>query len=149
MPPLSVPVFPFEDEPVKLLTIHQPWAWLIISGHKRYENRTWSTAYRGPLLIHAGKSLDSFPAAERLCRSLGITLPDEFAFGAILGTVEMTDCTTADSVVDDFASGPFCFHLANPVAFPSPIPWRGALGLIEPSIELITAVQKLSHQRHS
>jgi len=36
------------------LSIRQPWAWLIVQGHKPIENRTWPTTYRGPLLIHAG-----------------------------------------------------------------------------------------------
>lgn len=37
------------------LTLHQPWASLIAEGHKTVETRGWSTPYRGPLAIHAGK----------------------------------------------------------------------------------------------
>jgi hypothetical protein len=40
----------------KALTICQPYAELIARGEKVIENRTWPTSYRGPLLIHAGKS---------------------------------------------------------------------------------------------
>ncbi len=43
---------------MRALTIRQPWAWAITCGLKRVENRTWSTNYRGPLLIHAGKTVD-------------------------------------------------------------------------------------------
>lgn len=39
---------------MKAISIHQPWAWLIVEGYKDIENRTWLTAYRGPVLIHAG-----------------------------------------------------------------------------------------------
>lgn len=39
--------------PIKALTVHQPWAWLIMHGGKTIENRTWPTRHRGPLLIHA------------------------------------------------------------------------------------------------
>ena len=127
---------------MRLLTIHQPWAWLIVSGHKRYENRNWSTSYRGPILVHAGKSSDSLSAGQRLCNSLGIELPARMDFGSIVGMVEMTDCTTHDGIDDPFASGPFCFHLANAERFQSPIQWRGALGLVEPSRELIEALAK-------
>lgn len=42
---------------MKALSITQPWATLIAQGHKRIETRSWSTNYRGPLVIHAGKSL--------------------------------------------------------------------------------------------
>ena len=36
------------------LSIRQPWAELIVRGHKDVENRTWRHSYRGPVLIHAG-----------------------------------------------------------------------------------------------
>ena len=38
-----------------------PWAWATIYGGKDVENRSWRTAYRGPLLIHA--SLHPDPGA--------------------------------------------------------------------------------------
>jgi len=40
---------------MKALTIRQPWASLISLGVKTIETRSWSTKYRGPLAIHAGK----------------------------------------------------------------------------------------------
>ncbi len=44
---------------MKALTVQQPYASLIASGQKTIELRSWSTMYRGPLLIHAGKRLHS------------------------------------------------------------------------------------------
>ena len=38
---------------MKVLTIKQPWATLIMQGNKRFEFRSWQTKYRGDLLIHA------------------------------------------------------------------------------------------------
>jgi len=43
---------------MKILSIRQPWAALIVSGAKDVENRTWPTRYRGPLLVHAAKRSD-------------------------------------------------------------------------------------------
>lgn len=43
---------------MKALTIYQPWATLIAIGAKHIETRSWSTKYRGPLAVHAGKVLD-------------------------------------------------------------------------------------------
>ena len=43
---------------MKVLTIKQPWATLIMQGNKRFEFRSWQTKYRGDLLIHAGKGID-------------------------------------------------------------------------------------------
>jgi hypothetical protein len=41
---------------MKFLTIRQPWASLIAVGAKTIETRPFSTTYRGPLAIHAGKA---------------------------------------------------------------------------------------------
>lgn len=41
---------------MKGLSIRQPWVNLILTGHKTIETRTWSTKYRGDLLIVASKS---------------------------------------------------------------------------------------------
>ena len=41
---------------MKVITICQPYAELILLGEKRVENRTWPTNYRGTIGIHAGKS---------------------------------------------------------------------------------------------
>lgn len=46
------------DLPPKALTIRQPYAWAIARGHKPIENRSWTTAYRGPLAIHAASKWD-------------------------------------------------------------------------------------------
>lgn len=40
---------------MKALSLWQPWATLIANGAKQIETRSWSTSYRGPILIHAAK----------------------------------------------------------------------------------------------
>lgn len=42
---------------IPALSIRQPWAWLIVHGHKDIENRDWSTPFRGQLLVHAGLTM--------------------------------------------------------------------------------------------
>lgn len=37
---------------MKVLTIKEPWASLIINGYKMYEFRSWKTKYRGKILIN-------------------------------------------------------------------------------------------------
>lgn len=48
-----------EDKNMKVLTIKEPWATLIIDGYKKYEFRSWKLNYRGKILIHAGMSSES------------------------------------------------------------------------------------------
>ena len=56
---------------IKALTIKQPWASAIAFGDKRVENRSWPTAYRGLLAIHAGASID-WDAAEKAWPAAGL-----------------------------------------------------------------------------
>lgn len=107
---------------MKALSVANPWAWGIIHGSKRIENRSWRTHHRGTILIHASKSVrflhDAWPLAE---------LPPtaEFVYGALIGTVEIMDCVPLADVADDpFASGPWCWVLSNPQPL-KPIPWKG------------------------
>ena len=72
---------------MKVLTIKQPWATLIMQGDKKFEFRSWQTKYRGDLLIHAGKGIDK-EAVKRLSKYLPKTLPS----GKILGKVTLVDC---------------------------------------------------------
>ena len=72
---------------MKVLTIKQPWATLIMQGYKRFEFRSWQTKYRGELLIHAGKGIDK-EAIKRLSKYL----PRELPLGKILGKVTLVDC---------------------------------------------------------
>lgn len=46
---------------MKALTVHQPWVGLIFAGWKNVENRSWSTEYRGRLLIHSGAAWEKHP----------------------------------------------------------------------------------------
>lgn len=43
---------------MKILTLTQPWATLVAVGAKRIETRSWRTDYRGPIAIHAAKTLN-------------------------------------------------------------------------------------------
>lgn len=81
---------------MKVLTIKQPWATLIMQGDKRFEFRSWQTKYRGDLLIHAGKGIDK-EAIKRLAKYL----PDEIPLGKILGKVTLVDCVKMCSEFKD------------------------------------------------
>jgi hypothetical protein len=40
---------------MRIITLWNPWATLIADGFKQYETRSWSTQYRGKILIHAAQ----------------------------------------------------------------------------------------------
>lgn len=120
---------------MRTLSIRQPWAWLILNAGKNIENRSWSTKYRGPILIHASKGMTraEYEAAKDPlwhCRGLVVELPGkhEMDFGGIVGRATIVDCvTTSDS---DWFCGPFGFVLADVEPLPF-FPCRGQLGFFE------------------
>lgn len=119
---------------MKCLTIKQPWASAIISGHKRFENRSWRTEYRGPLLIHAGLRVDRRAEVSEVFAQAGIDLPVSPPTGVILGVVDLVavhDISESSLSGDPWAFGPFCWELANPRPLAESIPWRGRLGLFD------------------
>lgn len=125
---------------MKVLSVRQPWASLIVHGPKRVENRTWRTDYRGPLLIHAAKSRKSlWPGADSI-----EGLPP-LAFGAIIGLVDLVDCIPVERMrriapADHFVEGPWCWRVANP----RPIelaPCQGTLGLFDLPDEIAASLR--------
>lgn len=80
---------------MKVLTIREPWASLIINGYKKYEFRSWKTNYRGKILIHAGINIDK----DMLNRFKDYNL--ECVKGGIIGEVELVDCILVDKEFND------------------------------------------------
>lgn len=122
---------------VKALTVCQPWAWAIMAGLKRVENRSWRTEYRGPLVIHAGKSRRFL--CERLPDGTGVD-EGRLVFGVILGVVEMVDCLWADDASlagDPFVEGPWCWVLREPRVLAEPVMYRGQQNLFDVPSEVV------------
>jgi len=117
------------DTPMKAISIMQPWAWLIVAGHKDVENRTWWTSFRGPVLIHAGKRHDG-PRSEWDWPE--IPPPAAFEYGGIVGEAEIVGCVT--SHCSPWFCGPYGFVIRN--ARPLPFrPCRGQLGFFVPDLK--------------
>lgn len=121
---------------MKVLTIKEPWATLIIDGHKKYEFRSWKTNYRGKLLIHAGMSLER----DMLERVKDYNLNCSKA--AIIGEAELVDCILVDEKLhqelvnkDPIVYGKsnhvetYAWQLENIVKYEKSIPVKGKLGL--------------------
>lgn len=108
---------------MKGLTLTQPWASLVAIGAKQFETRSWSTLYRGPIAIHAGKGLGGLGQGatdcdlDRLCAMdpfdsvlgahFGIETwwedPQRFPLprGAIVAVAELVYCLPTEEVAAD------------------------------------------------
>lgn len=125
--------------PTVALSIRQPWAWLIVNGLKDVENRTWATPYRGPLLIHAGKTLRpaDYDAAMLFIEAfvnpdLVHQVPDmgELPLGGFVGVATLVDCVRASSSpwftgADTEDGHGFVMDAPLVIDF---LPWKGRLG---------------------
>ena len=94
------------------LSVHQPFAWLIVNGFKDVENRPWSTKVRGPVLIHAGRTQPGEDAIQYFEQRYRLTIPrDELKFGGIVGEAVIVDCV--DHHASKWFRVPFGFVLAK------------------------------------
>ncbi len=118
---------------MKAISIQQPWAWAILHAEKNIENRTWGTSYRGRIVVHAGKKID--PEGMTLLRKWGFDVPENLPTGCLLGEIDITGCVDQahgpTHIRSLWAFGPYCWTLANPIAYPEPIPCLGKLGIFE------------------
>lgn len=117
---------------MKVLSIRQPWADLIISGHKDIENRSWPTKFRGPVLIHAGKQFES-DSFDNLCinpltRDFMKAVPMSYDLGGIVGVAEIVDCVTTSKSMWFTGEYGFVLRNARPLSF---TPMRGMLGFFD------------------
>lgn len=123
----------------KVLTVRQPFAWAILQGIKRVENRTWQTHFRGPLFIHAGKA-KAFAALLALPKGWTMPREEDLAYGAILGSVELTDCLPVEKMRrrDRLTTGPYCWLLSSPILLPVPYPCAGQVRIWDaPALEVL------------
>lgn len=120
---------------MKAITVRQPWAWGLIHGAKRIENRTWATSFRGRLAIHAGLSWAAIDGTQPSdWAELFPDLPPwpQLVFGAIIGTVEVYDCVPlASAPPGPFTLGPVCWLVRDPIPLKRPFPCPGKPGLFE------------------
>jgi hypothetical protein len=115
----------------KILSIQQPWAWLILHAGKDIENRTWSTKNRGRVLVHASKGMTNESyliachAAHQIDPSIKVPGRSELEYGGIVGSVNIVDCVTQSDSLWFF--GPKGFVLRDPKPLPF-TPLKGKLG---------------------
>ncbi|XP_042516650.1 uncharacterized protein LOC122090937 [Macadamia integrifolia] len=130
------------------LTMHQPWASLLVYGIKRIEGRSWPAPIRGRLWIHAaGKVPDpaTIKAMEDFYREIyavnGITdikFPEHYPVSRLLGCVEVVGCVKCEELVcwEQLPEGvrlegqtDFCWLCEHPEKLVVPFEMRGFQGV--------------------
>ena len=118
---------------MKILSIRQPWAYLITQGSKNIENRSWRTNYRGPFLVHASRKVD-----RRGCQDHGLD-PSKLQTGGVVGIAEIVDCVQEHQ--SQWFIGPYGFVLKKRRRLPF-VEWRGALGFRDAPPQLLRQIRR-------
>jgi hypothetical protein len=75
------------------LSVKQPWAALLVAGVKTIEVRTWPTARRGRILIHASRIPDDRPEGWALVATPELRALADLR-GGVIGVAELSECRT-------------------------------------------------------
>lgn len=124
------------------ITLHQPFAQLIVTGWKRYETRGWKPVrgHRGTVIIHSAQIWTQKQRDE--CTLLSIAQPvltpvvcGTLPRGVLLGAADITDVipvedmgkyiTPLEYAVGEYDPGRFAWRLENVRVFAQPIPAIG------------------------
>lgn len=138
---------------MKIISLLQPWATLVVIGAKKIETRSWNTKYRGPVLIHASARMNKGQKEMTFSEPFATALKgiEELPLGRIVGMANLktTFDTTSfvyamnlglavpgydgswetESHFGDYSAGRFGWRLSDPVSFLNHIPWKGQLGV--------------------
>uniref|UniRef100_A0A7S2XVX9 ASCH domain-containing protein n=1 Tax=Fibrocapsa japonica TaxID=94617 RepID=A0A7S2XVX9_9STRA len=116
------------------LTLHQPWASLMVYGIKRVEGRSWATNHRGRLWIHAAShepSQEEIEQVEQQYRQIyeamegveEVKFPPKYPTSCLLGCVDIADCISQERLQSHEnlpesakmeSMSPYCFLAENP-----------------------------------
>lgn len=119
------------------LSMHQPWASLLVRGVKRVEGRTWYTSHRGRLWIAAAAKKPTpqeIAQVEDMYRHMyrrEPAFPAEYPTGCLLGCVNVSDCLSQETFREQFpdvceeSASPFVFICTSPHELLVKFPMKG------------------------
>lgn len=105
---------------LQAISLHQPWASLVAAGLKRIETRTWETNYRGPIAIHAAKSVPSYvkkimhdePALSRALQLAELSPdPNDLPAGAIVGIARLAGTEAINRTIWEYRPDGYPWHI--------------------------------------
>ncbi|XP_027513630.1 activating signal cointegrator 1 isoform X1 [Corapipo altera] len=119
------------------LSMHQPWASLLVRGIKRVEGRTWYTSHRGRLWIAATakrpspQEISELEATYRMLLQKDVEFPSDYPSGCLLGCVDVTDCLSQEQFQEQYpdlsqeSGSPFVFICTDPQEMVVKFPIKG------------------------
>nr|XP_045620438.1 activating signal cointegrator 1-like [Procambarus clarkii] len=118
------------------LSMHQPWASLLVAGIKKHEGRMWYSPHRGRLWIAAASKVPTPEEIRQLEHQYSVLLQDEnlpfphhYPTGCLLGCVDVTDILPQEEYRSVYPDGesdsPYVFVCENPQEMIIKFPIKG------------------------
>lgn len=154
-----------QDRHVRVLSIRQPWLELILAGRKTVEVRSWNTAFRGTLLLHANQHVPTRRELDHVFDDITEVLGGykaaiyhlvygtewEMRTGLVLGCARVAAVRPYTSPLRFRGLYPvgvegeaFAWELTDVERIEPGLPWVGARGLRIPSRELLLNWRELA-----
>lgn len=145
------------------LSMHQPWASLLIAGIKKHEGRSWYTHTRGRLWIASTAkpvTKEDIEMMEKFYRQFyddpQLEFPSQYPSGVLLGYVTLDDCLPQEEYQKVHPGGesdsPYVFICSNPQPLSILFPVKGEHKIykLEPSIHLAAckSIVKLQNNKN-
>jgi hypothetical protein len=150
MPPVTAAMRRKDDG--MCMSMHQPWASLLVAGIKVHEGRSWPTEHRGRLWIHAAAAKPTgIEDIERKYLKFcppGTRTPSNYPTSCLLGYVYVVDCldnsafkakVPPDERQED---SEYTFMCAEPKAMPFPLQMDGKHKIFKLDRKLWVAAKK-------
>ncbi|XP_017012842.2 activating signal cointegrator 1 [Drosophila takahashii] len=135
------------------LSMHQPWASLLVAGIKKHEGRVWYSEHRGRLWI---ASTSKEPHSEDIAQMEGfykvlygdpdIKFPSHYPTSSLLGCVHVDSCLPQEEYREAFPNGesesPYVFVCTKPEQLNILLPVQGDHKIYELPLKTHTAACK-------
>ncbi|KAK9302240.1 hypothetical protein QLX08_005685 [Tetragonisca angustula] len=123
------------SDPGLCLSMHQPYASLLVAGIKVHEGRTWYSSHRGRLWIAATskiptkEEISNVEQCYRLLKNEKLMFPEIYSTGCLLGCVTVVDVLTQEEYKKSYPDGendsPYVFICENSFMLPIKFPIQG------------------------
>jgi len=140
------------------LSMHQPWASLLVIGVKLHEGRTWYSNHRGRLWIHAASKVPTQQEVDQLQRFyemhsgiLTTQFPPHYPTSCLVGCVDVVDVLAQEEYREKYPDGesssPYVFICENPQELLIKFPMSGKHKLFQLDSKILKAAQKTVKKR--
>ncbi|XP_050431923.1 activating signal cointegrator 1 isoform X2 [Adelges cooleyi] len=133
------------------MSMHQPYASLLLLNIKCHEGRSWYTSHRGRLWIASTSKKPTPEEVERLESFYkylkgDMEFPKRYPTSCLMGCVNVVDCLSQEEYMEQYPQGecesPFVFICKDPVMMANQFPIKGQHKIYKLDEKIHTAAQK-------